>query len=73
MKPLFCYQGGKQTIADRILSILPPHDAYIEPFFGSGAVFFKKPRQKTKHYFEVINDHNLVIISFYRCFQERNL
>ena len=28
------YVGGKQTMADRIVALMAPHDHYIEPFFG---------------------------------------
>ena len=40
------FVGGKSQsgVLQRIINLIPPHEAYIEPFFGSGAVMrFKKP------------------------------
>ncbi|MEI6286202.1 MAG: DNA adenine methylase [Bacillota bacterium] len=36
------YPGAKWRIADWIISKMPQHKSYLEPFFGSGAIFFKK-------------------------------
>lgn len=55
------YYGGKQRIAKWVISHLPEHRIYCEPFFGGGAVFFaKKPS-----YLECINDINDNLINFY--------
>lgn len=62
MKPPLTYYGGKQKLADRIISMLPEHRLYCEPFFGGGAVFFAKPPVPL----EVINDTNSELINFYR-------
>lgn len=62
MRTPITYYGGKQQLADKICSMLPPHKIYCEPFFGGGAVFFAKP----KSYLEVINDTNDRLITFYR-------
>ena len=45
-----------------ILPLIPNHKVYVEPFFGSGAVFWAKPKSKV----EVINDINDNLINFYR-------
>ena len=40
------YLGGKSQagVWQRIVNLIPPHDTYIEPFFGSGAIFrLKRP------------------------------
>lgn len=37
--PALKYPGAKWRIADWILDRLPPHKTYVEPFFGSGAIF----------------------------------
>lgn len=55
------YYGGKTVLADTLISIMPEHIIYCEPFFGGGAVFFRKPSSKI----EVINDHNERLITFY--------
>lgn len=37
------YFGGKMTLAERIVSLLPPHEHYVEPYAGSLAVLLAKP------------------------------
>ena len=46
------YPGSKWSIADWIISFFPEHHSYLEPFFGSGAVLFNKPRS----HIETVND-----------------
>lgn len=62
MRTPITYYGGKQQLAAKIISMMPPHRLYCEPFFGGGAVFFAKP----KSYLEVINDKNDRLVTFYR-------
>ena len=38
------YPGGKRRIAQKNFSLFPEHHSCLEPFFGSGAVLFQKPR-----------------------------
>jgi DNA adenine methylase len=56
------YYGGKQQLASTIISIIPNHKIYVEPFFGGGAVFFSKAPSLV----EVINDLNREMVNFYR-------
>ena len=65
MKTPITYYGGKQGLADTIINMLPAHKIYCEPFFGGGAVFFRKP----KSYLEVINDIDDRLINFYQVAQ----
>lgn len=39
-----CYPGGKagSGVAQRIVNLMPPHEVYIEPFLGGGAVLRAK-------------------------------
>jgi len=67
MRTPITYYGGKQRIAPEIISMIPKHKIYCEPFFGGGAVFFAKPKSKI----EVINDHDHRLINFYLCVQNR--
>lgn len=62
MKPPFAYFGGKQTLAGWIVSHMPDHDAYIEPFAGSLAVLLAKPVALR----EVINDLDGDVTNFWR-------
>lgn len=61
------YFGGKVGMARRIVDLMPEHRVYIEPFFGSGAVFFAK--RPAVH--EVINDLDGAVVSFFRCLRDR--
>ncbi|MBQ9637443.1 MAG: DNA adenine methylase [Prevotella sp.] len=68
MKTPITYYGGKQKLASTIIGMMPTHKIYCEPFFGGGAVFFAKG----KSFLEVINDHNDVLMTFYRVCQDEN-
>lgn len=46
------YPGSKWSIAKWIIDFFPEHHSYLEPFFGSGAVLFNKPRSNI----ETVND-----------------
>lgn len=57
------YPGAKWRIADWIISHFPEHHSYLEPFFGSGAVFFHKSRSNI----ETINDLDGEVVNFFEC------
>lgn len=61
MKRILNYPGGKWTLANKIIPLFPEHTTYLEPFFGSGAVFFNKPISKV----ETINDLDSRVINFF--------
>lgn len=45
-KPFKSYNGGKESDGtyQKIINVIPPHDIYIEPFLGNGAIYrHKKP------------------------------
>ena len=52
MKAVLKYPGSKWSLAKWIISHFPEHHSYLEPFFGSGAVLFNKPRSNI----ETVND-----------------
>ncbi len=56
------YYGGKQNLTKRILSLIPKHNLYCEPFVGGAAVFFAKEPSPV----EVINDLDGKMVNFYR-------
>ena len=62
MRTPITYYGGKQRMASIIISMIPKHKIYCEPFFGGGAVFFEKYKSEI----EVINDNNELLINFYK-------
>jgi len=59
------YIGGKNRLAKQIISRLPPHVAYVEPFAGGAQVFFHKQPSKV----EVLNDLDFEIVNFFRVCQ----
>jgi DNA adenine methylase len=65
------WHGGKSYLADRIVEMIPPHIHYVEPFFGGGAVFFKKPCNLIEGHSEVINDVFGELVTFWRVLQSR--
>lgn len=67
MRPPLTYYGGKQTLAPLIISLIPEHILYGEPFTGGGAVFFHKPPSKS----EVLNDTNGELMNFYKVTREQ--
>ncbi len=52
MKEVMKYPGSKWNLAKWIIGFFPEHHSYLEPFFGSGAVLFQKPRSNI----ETVND-----------------
>jgi DNA adenine methylase len=52
VKRVLNYPGSKWSMANWIIEHMPKHEVYLEPFFGSGAVFFNKPKKVV----ETIND-----------------
>jgi DNA adenine methylase len=63
--PLAGWLGGKYQLASRIISRIPEHQCYVEPFAGAGWVFYNKPSSQV----EVINDINKEIVTLYRVVQ----
>lgn len=60
-----CYIGGKRRIAAKLVSLIPNHTTYVEPFAGGAQVLFHKPPSKV----EVLNDLDSEIINFLRICQ----
>ena len=65
LKTPVSYYGGKQQLCRLIVSLLPDHNLYSEPFLGGAAVFFAKEKSNV----EVLNDTNRELINFYRVVQ----
>jgi site-specific DNA-adenine methylase len=59
------YFGGKSRLAKTVISRIPRHTCYVEPFCGAAWVFFKKPESKA----EVLNDLDNNIVNVYRVIQ----
>jgi DNA adenine methylase len=67
LKPVLKYPGAKWKLASWIISHMPKHTTYLEPYFGSGAVFFQKPPSKV----ETINDLDGNVVNLFRVIRER--
>jgi DNA adenine methylase len=59
------YLGGKNRLARKIISLIPEHTTYCEPFSGGAQVFFHKEPSKV----EILNDLNEDIFNFLRVCQ----
>jgi DNA adenine methylase len=67
--PPIKWHGGKTYLAARIVEMFPPHIHYVEPFFGGGAVFFRKSSEQIHKHSEVINDVYGELITFWQVLQ----
>jgi DNA adenine methylase len=75
LRKLFCRIGSKTKIAKLVIKtinkISPNHRTYVEPFVGSGAVYFaieKRPLTK-----EVLNDKDKDLINAYKLVKRTSL
>lgn len=62
VKTPIIYYGGKTSIIQHLLEMVPVHDVYTEVFFGGGSLFWAKQPVKN----ETINDINDIVINFYK-------
>ena len=67
MQQVLKYPGSKQRIAGWIISQMPQHHSYLEPFLGSGAVLLNKPKSAI----ETVNDLDLDVVTLFRLIRER--
>ena len=65
-KTIWGSPAGKKRIAERLVSMLPAHKTYVEPFAGSAAVLFAKDSCSV----EVINDADTEISRAYKVIQK---
>lgn len=62
MRTPITYYGGKLSLIQKILPLIPKHHSYTEPFFGGGALYFAKEKSQS----EIINDTNDFVVNFYK-------
>ncbi|PYP84638.1 MAG: hypothetical protein DMG65_22150 [Candidatus Angelobacter sp. Gp1-AA117] len=65
MKGPLSYVGGKNRLANQIISLIPKHRTYVEPFGGGAQVLFRKSPSDV----EVLNDIDGELVNFYRVCQ----
>ena len=63
MDKIIKYPGSKWGLAKEIIPYIPDHHSYLEPYFGSGAVFFKKEPSRI----ETINDLDGNVTNLFDC------
>ena len=68
MKCVLKYPGAKNRIVDWICGYIPPHEVYLEPYFGSGAVFFNKIPARI----ETVNDLDGDVVNYFRVVREHS-
>lgn len=61
------YPGSKWNMAEWIISHMPTHTTYLEPFFGSGAVLFNK----TPSPLETINDLDGEVVNLFKVIRDK--
>lgn len=66
MKAVLKYPGAKNRITNWICSYIPKHSIYLEPFAGSLAVLFNKPRC----HIETVNDLHGEVVNFFRVLRD---
>lgn len=65
-RPILRYHGGKWELASWIISRLPSHRVYVEPYGGAASVLMKKPRA----YGEVYNDLDNEVVNLFRVLRD---
>lgn len=66
-RPVLRYFGGKFLLAPWIISNMPKHRVYVEPFGGAASVLMQKPRAHA----EIYNDLDDRIVNVFRVFQNK--
>lgn len=61
MTAIIKHPGAKWSIAPWIISFFPKHHSYLEPFLGSGGVFFTKKKSDI----ETINDRDDDVVNLF--------
>lgn len=67
LTPPIKWPGGKSYLARRIVALMPPHLAYIEPFGGGASVLLAKNPEGTS---ETYNDLDRDLTTYFRVLQD---
>lgn len=64
----FPYIGGKFNLVDKLISLIPEHETYVEVFGGAGSLLLNKPPSKV----EVFNDIDGDLVNLFLVVRERS-
>lgn len=65
-RPALRYHGGKWRLAPWIVSMMPPHNIYVEPFGGAASVLLCKDAARI----EVYNDLDQTVVGLFRVLRD---
>lgn len=66
MQPIIKWAGGKRQLLDVLKTHMPSkYNKYVEPFFGSGALFFDLMPENA-----IVNDFNVELVNLYQCVRD---
>jgi DNA adenine methylase len=66
VRPVLRWHGGKFKLRDWIVSYLPPHRLYIEPYGGAASILLAKPRS----FGEIYNDLDGDVVRLFRVLRD---
>lgn len=64
----FCGKGSGRNIFTKLRKEIPPHDLYVEPYVGTGNMFFKLLNTHNDNI--IINDKNKELIDMYKILKD---
>lgn len=67
MNTLIKYHGGKSRLANWIVSYMPEHSCYVEPFGGAASVLLRKRSAKS----EIYNDLDGDVVNFFAVIRDQ--
>lgn len=68
MKTVLKYPGAKNRLAEWVCGYIPSHSVYLEPYFGSGAIFFNKTPSKI----ETVNDLDKNVVNYFKVLRDKH-